>query len=323
MVYVVGIDGGGTKTDVVVADVKGNVYMCTTYGTTNPNTISKQELEETIASIFRDLRRKITVTEVHAVFAGISGAGSPETKQYLEGLLLKYVGDTTEVRVEIDALNALYSGTIGKPGIVQICGTGSITYGITSQGKQDRVGGWGYLVGDEGSGYDIGRRGISAALKRLDGRGKDTILVELLFDRFGVHNARSLIDKIYQANNPKVKIAPVSELVLRAFEKGDEVSSEIVRAVVSDVGDSIRVLYRKLFHDDEVAPVPVVLCGGVFQAKRVIPVLLREELQDLGSSIAIMLPELPPVAGSVFAAYNMIGLTPDEGLIEALKVRLK
>ncbi|WP_053075023.1 N-acetylglucosamine kinase [Ornithinibacillus californiensis] len=319
MRYVIGIDGGGTKTEVALADLDGNVLVNQVYGATNPNTVTKQELKETFLHIFQDIEGKVpgSLLQVSSVFAGISGAGSKASAALLEEIISPYLSSYTRLKVEVDSINALYSGTFGKPGIVQICGTGSITYGINQKKEQDRVGGWGYLLGDEGSGYEIGRKGIAAVLQYVDGRGPETKLVDLLYQHFQVTSGRELIDQVYQSESPRLVIAQVSKLVYQAYELKDQAAVEILRQTSKEIAYSIVTLHKKLFNQDE--KVKVTLCGGLFNNPTILPVLIKEALADHNNHLTLVLPEVPPVAGSVIGAYIELGNTVSSAVKENLR----
>ncbi|WP_026908836.1 N-acetylglucosamine kinase [Paucisalibacillus globulus] len=312
MNYVIGIDGGGTKTQVVLADLTGTILMNTVYGSTNPNAVSKEELKRIFHHIFQDVEKKVpnSLNEMVSVFAGIAGAGIEATALHIKEIITPYFLPETKIKVVPDSINALYSGTFGKPGIVQISGTGSITYGINKRKEQGRVGGWGYLLGDEGSGYDVGRRGLQAALQFEDGRGPETMLLTMLYDSYQINSGRELIDKIYHSDNPRLEISRNSKLVFEAFEKDDSVSRLILRNVADGISQSIRTLDQKLFKKD--GKVDVILCGGLFSNTTILPGLLQDALINYPKRLSLITPELPPVIGSVVGSYIESGNTITE-----------
>jgi len=308
MNYVIGIDGGGTKTQVVLADRDGNVVTNKVYGSTNPNAVSKEALMEIFNQVFQDIEGEVpnSLQYVTSVFAGIAGAGTTESALHIADILTPYFSQETTIKVEPDSINALYSGTFGKPGIVQISGTGSITYGINRNQEQGRVGGWGYLLGDEGSGYDVGKKGIQAVLQFVDGRGPNTLLLEMLFDLYNVRTGRELIDKIYHSDSPKLEISRLSKLVFKAFEKKDAVAVSILREVAKQIAQSIITLDQKLFTEEE--KVAVILCGGLFANSSILSTLLQDALIDYPKRMSLVTPEFPPVVGSLVGAYLQIGI---------------
>lgn len=323
MTYVIGIDGGGTKTQAILADQNGHVIVNITVGPTNPNTISKEKLRITFQLVFNQFKdlAPYAFKNVTSIFAGISGAANKESKKLLYQIISSYLPTGITIRVEPDAINALYSGTFGEPGIVQICGTGSITYGINQDSIHDRVGGWGYLLGDEGSGYDIGRLGVIAALKFHDGRGQRTILLQRLYDFYQVENGRDLIEKVYQSHSPKHEISSVSKIVFQAVRDGDAVAKEIINKISKEICISIVTLYDKLFEAND--NVKVILCGGIFSDQTILLPLIRKDIKEYDKNVTIVVPKLPPVGGSIIGACLSNKLDSHSTIIENLVNELK
>ncbi|QKY71683.1 N-acetylglucosamine kinase [Lentibacillus sp. CBA3610] len=314
MGYVMGIDGGGTKTKAVIADMNGKVVVAHTTNSTNPNITSKHKLKNTLETLFISIEKSsgIAMKNIKSVCAGVSGAGNEANKTILSDLIESCLPDGIPVRIEADTVNALYSGTYGAPGIVQISGTGSITYGINRQLKHERAGGWGYLFGDEGSGYDIGRQGIISALKSADGRGPETVMLSMIYSHFDVNDAQSLIQNVYSSTTPKNKISPIAEIVFEAYKQHDPSAQAILHQAAKEMAISIETVYEKLFQSGE--ETEVVLCGGVFSEKDILPELIKRELNhDIATDVT--LPEMPPVGGSVIGAYLMENSELDETVI--------
>ncbi|WP_188454192.1 N-acetylglucosamine kinase [Virgibacillus oceani] len=314
MDYVVGIDGGGTKTIAVLADMQGLIVARSTGGPSNPNVVSKKSLINTFKMLLQDLEQQAPVQykNLRSLFAGIAGTGNAENQKDIEQIIKQLLTEDVELQVVPDSINALYSGTYGDPGIVQISGTGSITYGINGKRKHCRVGGWGYLFGDEGSGYDIGRQGIISVLKSVDGRGPKTKMLKMMLSHFNVDNVYGLIQNIYNSPMPKEEISPLSKIVFQAYKLNDSAANDILYNVVEELVLNIQTLYSKLFETDEL--VKVVLCGGIFNEREIVPKLIDRKLQTY-TSLKIVIPEIAPVCGSIIGAYIMNGIKPKKGLI--------
>lgn len=315
MTYIAGIDGGGTKTTAVITTTDGKVAAKASAGPVNPNVVKQDELYETFSGLMHDLKQqdKMAFNHLTSLFAGISGAGNDKAVQMLTSLLKELIPEKTRVRVEPDTINALYSGTLGEPGIVQIAGTGSITFGLNAEGRRDRTGGWGYLFGDEGSGYDIGKAGITAALKAFDGRGEDTMLFDMICSHFRINDPHNLIQYIYSLPSPKIAISPVAKLVFEAYKQHDAAAAEIITGAATELTNSIRTLKMKLCQSEE--KVNVVLCGGIFDDRDVLLKLLKKELQS-DQTLTIITPEMTPVGGSIIGACLMENGPPDEAIVQ-------
>src|SRR5690625_3997614 len=162
MTYVLGIDGGGTKTTGIIVDEDGNVVAEATVGASNPNIVGQEDLISRFTELITTLENEdaASFNRLTQVFAGISGAGHGNSQQQQRDVLRRILPATVPITVDNDAIIALYAGTFGRPGIVQIAGTGSITYGINEKGCRGRVGGWGHLYGVEGSSYSSGLAGL-------------------------------------------------------------------------------------------------------------------------------------------------------------------
>jgi len=300
--YVIGIDGGGTKTIGVICDANGRVVSEATVGATNPNSVSIKNLKMELKQLFNLLQKndKNVFTKVKHIFVGMSGADHPAIRQNISNLILSLVPDSMKLTVDNDAIIALYSGTFGDPGIVQIAGTGSITYGENENAIRDRVGGWGYLFGEKGSGYALGSEGLSAAFLAHDGLGDETILVSLFKKHFRVNHLPDIVPMVYHSKNVKETIASLSTLVFNASDKGDKVAEKIIRENSYLMGESISCLINKLFSKRQ--SVPVVLTGGIFNRYDLMKDTLELVVTNNNHHVDFILPKIPPVGGAVIAA---------------------
>lgn len=175
--YLLGLDGGGTKTDVLLCTAEGeSVARCVS----GPASITGQTEEEAFSHIREAVTQVMQAigglsAPVEGFYAGISGGGLGANRKRFHALFEELLRGVRAWDNGSDSVNALSSGIGPGDGIIAIAGTGSSVF-ARCQGEMRQVGGWGYLVGDEGSGYDLGRRAIIAALRDLDGRGEKTLL---------------------------------------------------------------------------------------------------------------------------------------------------
>lgn len=322
MGYVIGIDGGGTKTEIVLADLKGSVFAKSLGGPTNPNLIDAVRLEQNFRKLFQQIQLKAPqeYQQVTSVFAGISGAGTEEAQEKIRCILSRIISEDVHIQVQPDSINALYSGTFGAPGIVQIAGTGSITYGINERNEHCRIGGWGYLFGDEGSGFDFGKQAVIAVLAELDGIGPKTKLTERLLNHFNVPNGRMLISKIYHSAVPKDELSPLSKVVFQVYKENDTVAIEIIKSAAKRLVDSILSLYDQHYKSN--INVKVVLCGGVFKEKMILPRLIEQELLNY-KYLQVVQPKMQPAGGSLIGAYLIENQIPTDEMINNMINTLK
>ncbi|MFL0251857.1 BadF/BadG/BcrA/BcrD ATPase family protein [Clostridium neuense] len=248
MKYVIGIDGGGTKSHMKIADLNGNIIAEAVKGPSNINSAS----EEDVKKVFKDLICEgikvigLQLNECSAICIGTAGADRAEDKVIIESMIRGAVGYKGKLIVVNDAEVALTGGIGKREGIIVISGTGSICYGRTEEGKSCRSGGWGHIIGDEGSGYDIGISAIKAALKSYDGRGEKTILENSILEYLDLKCHEDLINYIYRSGAGKKEIASITRVVNAAGEKGDAVSKRILEAAANELFLSVKAVVDKL-----------------------------------------------------------------------------
>ncbi len=312
--YVLAIDGGGTKTKGVIASSKGDIIAEAVVGPSNPNSVDEADLHVEFVKLFDALKSQGggVFAEISRVFAGISGADHPIRRKELQSLLSDILGGAAPVTVHNDAITALYSGTFGAPGIVQIAGTGSITYGINVQGNMERVGGWGYLLGEKGSGYALGSEGLAAAFSAYDQLGRETELVQLMMDHFQVRQPQEIVAMIYQAKNQKEIIASFGKVVVKAANQDDAVSLDIVNNNATYLGASISCLIKKLFANQLDKIIPVVLTGGVFNCFDLLKEPMEDALRANNIKAKFIVPNVEPVIGAVVAALLEEGMVMED-----------
>lgn len=299
--WFIGIDGGGTKTIAAICDESGSVKAVATGGASNALSRPWLEVEHTIRHLVEEviLLAGARHGELDALYVGLAGADRFEIKQKIHAAFV----DQWEERLHIDndAVPALYSGTWGQPGIVLIAGTGSIAYALTGSGERHRVGGWGYLVGDEGSGFDLGRQAATAVLRAYDGRGESTALTGLFLAHYGITRSDELIARIYGAANPRKELAETSELVEKAAAEGDTVAAGIIQQAAASLVELADTCLVKTGER-----VPVVFAGGLLTAET----MLRQQVQKR-ASFAFVIPAVPPVIGALVAAMTGTGRRVD------------
>ncbi len=171
---VLGIDAGGTKTVCQLADDQANVLAESRGGGANLQASGELEVEKVLHHVI-DRALVNASARPAAICLGMAGVDRPRDADVVRGILLR-IGHRAQPYVVNDALIALEAGVPGGAGVVVVAGTGSIAYGRDAQGRAARAGGWGYVLGDEGSGYWLGRHALRAVVRAADGRGRTTSL---------------------------------------------------------------------------------------------------------------------------------------------------
>ncbi|MEQ6359725.1 BadF/BadG/BcrA/BcrD ATPase family protein [Thermoanaerobacter thermohydrosulfuricus] len=263
MKYVIGIDGGGTKSIISVADLQGNIIVTEEGGSTNIRSQKESEVYTNLGNLIENALKKadLRIEECEAICIGTAGAGREEEqdkiKKYIQSLGVK-----GKILITNDAEIVIAEATGGKEGIAVIAGTGSIAYGIGKNGERVRVGGWGHLIGDEGSAYYIGIEGIRAALRCHDGREPYTELLPMIMREINIINPEEFVNFVYEENVKKDKIASLARIVDQACKKGDKKAKEILTKAAKELFLLAKAVIKKLKVEEE--NMTVVVSGSVF-----------------------------------------------------------
>lgn len=220
-----GIDGGGTKTAIVVADAEGIPVFRGQTSTSNAAVIGHERAAETLHRLMLSAASACnTDLPFTAAWFGLSGSDRPEDHRILRPRL----ADTaTEIMMTNDAELAL-GGLPGRVGVAIVAGTGSICFGQNSEGMHARAGGWGHIFSDEGSGYGIAVQALRAFAAQHDGLGPETSLTSRLTEHWEIEDPFSIITHVYHPETTKGDIALLSKIVVEEAAKGDTVSLQIM-----------------------------------------------------------------------------------------------
>ncbi|MEC1178278.1 BadF/BadG/BcrA/BcrD ATPase family protein [Metasolibacillus meyeri] len=314
--YILAIDGGGTKTSAVICDATGRIYAKVMTTRSNPTAMNAQFFEMTLHELMQQLRQQNEqiFEKICSCFVGMAGVKELHAEPIVEKIIRQYVQPTALMAIENDGLAALYAGTFGQPGIVQIAGTGAITIGYDENKVLHRIGGWGYLFDDKGSGYYIGMKALEAVFQSYDGRMQNTSLTQPILQHFHVESVEQLIACIYNDEHPRTNIAPLSKYVMHAVESGDAVATGIMDEACVDFYKAIKVCFHKMAWSKQV--IQVVLAGGVFGNID----YFKENLQQLASNEPIKFEfkkaNLEPIGGAVIGAFKQKGIQLDEAFGE-------
>jgi N-acetylglucosamine kinase-like BadF-type ATPase len=231
--YVIGIDGGGTKTEAVVMATDGRQLTAIAGGASNPHAVGYEAAFRHLSEIFLqiwqmpDLKREACT----AIALGLAGVSTDEEKKRFMDYLLNFLEQnrvTATVRLSHDAEIGLMA-TIGKQeGVVAISGTGSIVYGMTAEGESLRVGGWGHLLGDEGSGYSIGLQTLKAVMRSHDGVYPPTLMTNMIKEKYCFLSITELKSFIYAPTIQKIDIAAFARICVDAAEIEDGIAEHIL-----------------------------------------------------------------------------------------------
>jgi N-acetylglucosamine kinase-like BadF-type ATPase len=296
--YVIGIDAGGTKTVGLLGDEAGAVLREARSGGANLRLQGELSVEK---SLFQVIDALDAPQPVDALCLGIAGVGNDADREVVRDVLRR-LGIRRAVRIVNDAEIALIAGAPDGHGIVLVSGTGSIAFGIDPSGKSARSGGWGYLLGDEGSAFWLGHAAVRAGIRAADGRGPATALFKLICEHLEVREPAQLVEWFYDQELSRSRVAQLARLVEEAAADGDEKAQDLLDQAVRHLARAARAVERQL---DFPGPYPLVLSGGAFRACPSLARRLEARLDDLPLARVVRL-EAEPATGAVKLALELL-----------------
>jgi N-acetylglucosamine kinase-like BadF-type ATPase len=296
--HVIGIDAGGTKTVCLLADERGMIVSEGRGPGANLHAAGELAVERVLRDVIAEAIGDRAIVPA-AICLGIAGVDREDEMRTIRAVLGR-IGHDSRVLVVNDALIALAAGAEDAPAIVIIAGTGSIVYGRNAGGEAARAGGWGHMIGDEGSGYWIGREALSAVMRAFDGRGPATRLTAGILAHLNLNDESRLPRIVYDRETPRVTVAAMGPIVQQAADEGDAVAQRILeRAADELVLGAHSVASRLEMRGDEFT---FLLAGGAF---RVVPWLAAEvsrRLVEVAPRCQVEMLDEEPAVGAVWLA---------------------
>ncbi len=324
--FVLGLDGGGTKTAVTAMDLNGQILFEFTAGAININGEDNANVQKNMAEIFLRLSEQVnslpgsevagnSLTSARtyapdglkaclALCIGAAGVSNPKAAACLE-MAVRHGGYGGPVSIKGDHEAALY-GALKKPwGMILIAGTGSICYGKTRLNESHRTGGFGYLIDDEGSGYAIGRDILSAVVRAYDGRCPETALTPMVYDRLKLTDIGELIGFVYSGKTNKRDIAALSPLLTQALSQQDPAALDIAeKSSLELVKLVVPVAERLKLESGELA-----LAGSILLKDPYIRKAFEEKLRLALPGIKTLSPAGSAAYGAALMARDMLKST--------------
>ncbi len=298
---VIGVDGGGTHTRAILVGRDGEVLGAASGEGSNFQLVGIDGLEVLLTDLLAPLLH-ICGGEVQCLCLALAGAGRADEQAHISERITQRQWSPC-VRVESDAHAALVGAHAGGAGVIAIAGTGSIVLGKGEDGRMVRAGGWGPLLGDEGSGYDMGLCGIKAVLAALDGCGRDTGLVEALRAALGLADWTQVVAGVYGGAIDRPRIAALAPEVFALAAAEDEVARDIVVTAGMGLGIRIAAVARRL---DFSRHFSLAYSGGAFASGSPLQVAVESALATLTFPVKMNRVRLPPVFGAVLLAWERL-----------------
>lgn len=303
---VAGVDGGGSKTLVMLADERGTEIVTVEGG---PSAVRPGEAERsamTIAGAVRDALAAAGMSHVmpKVLCVGVAGVGREAERQALWQSLMS--ADVAEdVVVHADATIALDDAFGDGAGILLIAGTGSIAHGRGPTGTLARCGGWGPVFGDEGSGCWMGRRALSIVTAAHDGREPETLLTGAIMTAAEVDQVEDLIP--WAATATPAMFAGLAPAIATSAEAGDLRANALLSIAAEELSLHVRTLARRLFGDEQAAA-PVALAGGLLSRGTLLRKRLEHRLKSAVPGAQIRTEDVIPARGAVRGALRFLGV---------------
>ncbi len=302
--YYLGIDGGQSSTTALIGDGAGRVIgygrggPCNHVGAAEGRVKFTSAIETCVRGACGEAGLNYENVRFRSGCFGLSGG--PADKEAILREMLR----CEHMLVTHDGLIALAGATSGEPGVIVIAGTGSIAFGRNGAGKTARAGGWGYVFGDEGGGFDIVRQALRASLRAEEGWGPPTLLRDALIERVPSSNVNEVLHRFYTTEFPRSRVAAMAIIVDEVANRGDRVAAQILEKAAQELAMLAAAVRRQIFAEGEAAPVAYI--GGVFRSSRLLERF--RGLVELEPGNRVGPPIYGPAAGALIEAYRSAGV---------------
>ena len=304
---VIGVDGGGSKTRVMVGTAEGEVLADVSGPKSNVVPGQAEKSAGVIASLVTQALSEIAqpgAVTPRVLYCGVAGTGRDEERRALHSAI-DSMELAEEVIIDSDGMIAMYDAFEDRAGILLVVGTGSIAYGRSPAGEIVRCGGWGPYFGDEGSGSWIGRRALSIVAASSDGREPPTALLFPILAATQCEDVQDLVPWAAAADSRA--LASLVPVVFTAAANGDPRANALVTLAAEELVLHVRALARQLFTDERAA-VAVALSGGLMERGSALRKRLEQRLKSAVPGAQLRSEEVLPARGALRAAARRIHL---------------
>ena len=303
-----GIEGGGTRTRAAVSGPEGRILGRAEAGPSNPFKVGLDGAKRAIQGASRDALRRARIRKgaLDTVCLGLSGIDRPAIRNPL-GQWIRRALPARRHLLETDAAISLYAAVGENPGVLVVAGTGSIAYGRDTRGRRGRAGGWGSAYDDAGSGFDVGRKAILAALHAFDDRGPKTTLGSRLCRRLRLRDISHIVNRPLSAT----EIASLFPLVTAAARQGDRVAQRLLQEAGVELAELGLAVVRQLGWSQ--GDPTVVASGGVLRESAIVYRRFRREIRKQLANARVMRLGRSGVEGALRMAIEASSSSPPRG----------
>ena len=295
-----GWDGGGTKTEVCLADETGRKLASAVFGPLNPNGASRDQVMETVKQGVRYMAEQAGgLDRIGGLVVGMAGISNRSARTLLEEALAE-AGWTGPYRLAGDQDIAL-AGAVDGPGALLIAGTGSVCCGRDAEGNAFRVGGYGYLIDDVGSGWAIGRDILKAVIRAEDGRSPATVLTGLVFGKLNISSVGEMITWLYAPDTGKKEVAALSSLLPAALEKQDAAAEAVAAKAAEDLAELAETGWKK----SGLAAGELAVTGSILLKLPAVRNAVEQRLRRTCPLLRVTEPRATPAEGAAKMAFQI------------------
>lgn len=308
MKYIIGIDGGGTKTIGYLGTSDGKIIASSTSGPSNYHSVGIDKSKHSISYVLNSLCSKanIEINDIELISLGLAGIDRDEDKKIILEVI-KGIGVRGKIILVNDACAALMGAHGREHGIITISGTGSISYGADIKGSTFRAGGWGHIIDDEGSGYDIGRQALSTIFKAYDSRSGKTILTEMVLKHLNLKEVEEIIGYIYCKEITKDHIAKVSPVVFEAAYQKDAAALSILNKAVDSLVNMTETVIENLYFGKQA--IEIAIDGGVLTREEYMKNEFHRRLSSKNQKVVISKPLFNGAIGALLIGLNELNVS--------------
>lgn len=308
----VGVDGGGTRTRLVLMSAAGELLGYKEGEASSYLENGREMVAKSLERLFEPFRKILERAESIASCFGLPNVGEFERSEQILRELVQHVTCIRPTLIVNDVVVGWAGGTLCNDGVHVVAGTGSIVYGRKDE-KEVRIGGWGSIIGDEGSAYDIGRETLRRVTRQLDGRDEPTLLKDIVMSSMDFSNWYDVIQWIYEGDK-RSKIASIALHTYNATIRGDIVAKSILENAAIELAYSVLTAVKKLKLEEPL----ISYSGSVLEKNEIVKDKFASCLKGSIPSAVIRKAPLAPVLGAVLLAYkNMYGKV-DENFVNTL-----
>lgn len=316
-IAVLAVDAGATNCRAVLCAQDGHVLGYSQGGPCNYQSIGELQAKRTLTDVLTALvpAGQYPLRVKRAVF-GIAGLDTQGDRQVLIPMVAEALAaaciQAEDVLLDNDAMMTLLGAVGPEPGVLIIAGTGSIACGITPDGRQARAGGWGHRIGDEGSGFAIGKAALVHIMRAYDGREGTSAITDHVLQQLGMVCPEEIVNWVYGREYTVDKVASLAPILCRLAEAGDWKAREIINQASREVVHAAMVVINTLHLKDETFK--LVLLGGVIQQNRYFCAQVIELIGRECSRVTVSAPRYAPICGGILNGLMSLGIAHQDVL---------